>query len=149
MVWGRGYKHPLLAASSLPFPPFTSPKVAHKGHLSCTASAPPLSPPGCPPHQSIPCQENERTPVLNGTLCVPGWAGPALHRGTKASVNSIYGTTTLDLLSLPFPSPFSLSLFPALLFSGVALSYRASSQPKTAEETKTWTKVQQHRTGEP
>lgn len=70
-----GHKHPLLAASSLPFPPFTSPKVAHKGHLSSAASAPPLSPPGCPPHQSIPCQENERTAVLNGTLCVHWRAG--------------------------------------------------------------------------
>lgn len=102
-VRGGGYKHPLLPASSLHFPAFTSPKVAHKDHLSCAASAPPLSPPGCPPHQYIPCQENERTPVLNATLCVHGRAGPALHRGTKAGVNSIHGTATLILPSRPLP----------------------------------------------
>lgn len=106
---GGGYRHPLLAASSLPFPPFTSPKVAHKGHLSCAASAPPLSPPGCPPHQSIPCQENERTPVLNGTLCVPGRAGLAVHHGTKAGVNSIpWHNHAGPPISSP-PSPLSFS----------------------------------------
>lgn len=87
---GGGYKHPLLAASSLHFPAFTYPKVAHKGHLSCAASAPPLSPPGCPPHQSIPCQENERTPVLNGTLCVHGRAGPAQKRVSTAPTAQLH-----------------------------------------------------------
>lgn len=140
---GGGYKHPLLAASSLHFPAFTYPKVAHKDHLSRAASAPPLSPPGCLPHQSIPCQENERTPVLNGTLCVPGRARPALHSGTKASVNSIHGTTAPVLPKCtppPLPTHIPplplLSLFPALLFFGVTPSYRALSEPETTEETK-------------
>lgn len=98
-----------------PYPslPFTSPKVANKGDLSCAASAPPLLQPGCPPHQSIPCQENEPTPVLNGTLCVHGRTGLTLHHGTKVGVKNIHGTATPDL-----PSP-PLSLFP--LFYSSAL----------------------------
>lgn len=93
--------------------PFTSPKVANKGDLSCAASAPPLLQPGCPPHQSIPCQENEPTPVLNGTLCVHGRTGLTLHHGTKVGVKNIHGTAAPDL-----PSP-PLSLFP--LFYSSAL----------------------------
>lgn len=93
--------------------PVTSPKVANKGDLSCSASAPPLSQPGCLPHQSIPCQENEPTPVLNGTLCVHGRSGLTLHHGTKVGVKNIHGTATPDL-----PSP-PLSLFP--LFYSSAL----------------------------
>lgn len=127
---GGGYKHPLLAASSQPFPPLTSPKVAHKGDLSCTASAPPLSPPGCPPRQSIPCQENERTPVLNGTLCVHGAAkGP--HSGQKR-----VSTASMAQPSQTSPPPPPPSPFPALLFFAVAPSYGERSELKTAEGAK-------------
>lgn len=121
--------------------PFLSPKVANKGNLSCAASAPPLSQPGYPPRQSIPCQENEPKPVLNASLCVHGRTGHTLKHGTKVDVKNIHGTATPDL-----PSPLA---FPALLFFGVAPSYGGHSERQTTEEAGTRRQVWQQKTGGP
>ncbi len=72
--------------------------------------------------------------------------GPSSHSTMGQKRVSTASMAQPRRTSPPLPS---LSLFPALLFFGVALSYGARSEPKTAEEAKTRSQVQQRRTGGP